>query len=131
MPVLALSSMFGQFTGMQVLQGSTVACIVIYLMSYRWKGRHVSCATSRLSVIATQLDKAPKLDHIPAVGFSSHLMSFVGAVEFLFNAPGVVQRGYDQVSRVARAAISHTQSFVMFDSIDTQSLNCRTSADGQ
>jgi hypothetical protein len=46
----------------------------------------------------TRLDKAPKLDHIPAVGFSSQLMSFIGAVEFLFNAPGIVQRGYNQVS---------------------------------
>ncbi|KAF5379456.1 hypothetical protein D9615_006552 [Tricholomella constricta] len=37
-----------------------------------------------------------KLDHIPAVGYQSSILSYIGAVEFLFNARNLVQRGCDQ-----------------------------------
>lgn len=37
-----------------------------------------------------------QLSHIPAVGSSSHFLSFFGSLEFLLNAPGIVQRGADQ-----------------------------------
>ncbi|KAF8220171.1 cytochrome P450 [Tricholoma matsutake] len=70
--------MFEAFTEPQISQpwvGALVVCAVTYLISY-WRGR--------------------PLDHIPTVGSSSHLLSFIGAVEYLFNGPAMTQRGYDQ-----------------------------------
>ncbi|KAG5651324.1 hypothetical protein H0H81_009077 [Sphagnurus paluster] len=37
-----------------------------------------------------------KLDHIPAVGYQSHLLSYISAFQFLSNAQKMVQQGYDQ-----------------------------------
>jgi uncharacterized protein involved in tolerance to divalent cations len=99
MLAVALNSVFGQSTETQVLQASAIACAAIFiymLSSYRWQGRLVGLRI--LNCVVHDLTSLPKLDHIPAVGSSAHWLSFIGAAEFLFNARGVVQRGYDQVS---------------------------------
>ncbi|KAJ7876710.1 cytochrome P450 [Mycena olivaceomarginata] len=48
----------------------------------------------------------PKLDEIPVVGSSGFLSSYLDALNFLHNAPELIQRGYDQypegIFRVAR-----------------------------
>jgi hypothetical protein len=48
----------------------------------------------------------PQLDEIPVVGSSGFLSSYLDALNFLHNAPELIQRGYDQypegIFRVAR-----------------------------
>ncbi|KAG5651327.1 hypothetical protein H0H81_009080 [Sphagnurus paluster] len=60
----------------QAFQAWAVSSVVLFALYYRWPGR--------------------KLDHIPAVGYRSHILSYIGAFQFLFNAPDVIHRGYNQ-----------------------------------
>ncbi|KAG5651328.1 hypothetical protein H0H81_009081 [Sphagnurus paluster] len=63
-------------TEKQAFNAWALISVVLFALYYRWPGR--------------------KLDHIPAVGYQSHILSYIGAFEFLFNAQKMVQRGYDQ-----------------------------------
>ena len=133
MLAVALNSMLGWLTEMQALQAAAAACVFIYMLSYPWQGRLVSCKSTAWTIHGLTRFHL-KLNHIPAVGSSSHLISFIGAVEFLFNARGIVQRGYDQVSigiSLVTSVQIHTKRQIKFDSIDILSLKFRTSLDGQ
>ncbi|KAF8075266.1 cytochrome P450 [Lyophyllum atratum] len=65
-----------QLSDKQYLQGWAIGSAVLFAVFYRWPGR--------------------KLDHIPAVGFQSQILSFIGGFEFIFNTRNLVQRGCDK-----------------------------------
>ena len=65
-----------KLTDKQVFQAWAICSTIIFIAYYRWPSR--------------------RLDHIPAVGPKSQILSFIGAFEFLLNAPGVIQRGCEK-----------------------------------
>ncbi|GLB41513.1 putative cytochrome p450 [Lyophyllum shimeji] len=65
--------LFDHFKDKQYFQAWAVGSAILFAVFYRWPGR--------------------KLDHIPAIGYQSHILSFIGGFGFLLNARGLIERG--------------------------------------
>ena len=70
----------------------------VLIIFYPWLGRRVSAlAWRQLPPSIFRFHLIPRLDHIPAVGSTSPILSFIGAFKYLFNAREMIQQGAEKV----------------------------------
>jgi len=82
--------------GAQYLTAWALGSAFALIIFYPWPGRRVSAPLVLIPSILRS-HWFPQLDHIPAVGSTSPILSFIGAFEYLFRAREMIQQGSEKV----------------------------------
>lgn len=93
-PIFNISNMAPEYSQSTLaVMSLTTFCLIVW---YRSRGPPVSIVfTSGTRFVSTRVTQ---LDHIPSMGPTAPVAAYISAIHFLFNAPAVVQKGYERVS---------------------------------